>query len=161
MAELSGTYSPLPSSSAPNLVGVFLRSKREALGLSQRSLGLLFEPSVTTQFISNIERGVTPLPPVHIRTLVRALKVEETEILQVLEREYAAKITHRFGHGENQPIEIHRLNAAISSADATYFQAIFQALQAADPGTRDAFGSLCETLLKVPKPNLPKTRIDG
>ena len=42
----------------PKLVGAFIRQRREALGLSQRALGLLFSPPVTTQFISNVERGV-------------------------------------------------------------------------------------------------------
>ncbi len=51
------------------IVGAFIRQRRETLGLSQRALGQLFQPPVTTQFISNVERGVTPLPPVHISTL--------------------------------------------------------------------------------------------
>src|SRR5665647_306258 len=86
---------PYPAS--PGFVGIFLREKREGVGLSQRALGQLFDPPVTTQFISNIERGVTPLPPVHIATLVRVLHLGDTELLAVLEREYAAKISNRVG----------------------------------------------------------------
>src|SRR3989338_6697609 len=83
----------------PLSVGNFIRQRREALGLSQRALGLLFTPPVTTQFISNVERGVTPLPPAHIPTLCRALKISESEVMAILEREYAVKLSGRLGHG--------------------------------------------------------------
>src|SRR4051812_39391659 len=82
---------------SPKLVGNFIRERRESLGLSQRALGLLFDPPVTTQFISNIERGVTPLPPVHVPTLTKALLVPEAEFTALLEREYALKLTGRLG----------------------------------------------------------------
>jgi hypothetical protein len=49
----------------PKLVGTFIRQKRESLGISQRALGQMLTPTVTTQFISNLERGVTPLPLNH------------------------------------------------------------------------------------------------
>src|SRR3954469_19062686 len=81
----------------PKLVGEFIRKRREALGLSQRALGLLFEPAVTTQFISNVERGVTPLPPAHVPTLAKALLVSEDEIMSLLEREYSLKLSGRLG----------------------------------------------------------------
>ena len=63
----------------PRLVGNFIRQKREALGLSQRALGQKFTPPVTTQFISNVERGVTPLSPraESLRTLT-AMGVQAT-----------------------------------------------------------------------------------
>src|SRR5437016_5507318 len=93
------------------LVGEFIRKRREAAGMSQRALGLLFDPPVTTQFISNVERGVTPLPPVHIPVLAKALLVDEMELTSLLEREYAQKLSGRLGRpgeasapgsGENQ-----------------------------------------------------------
>src|SRR6476469_7925558 len=87
----------IENSKRPRLVGNFIRQRRETLGLSQRALGLLFNPPVTTQFISNVERGVTPLPPTHIPTLTNALKVSETEIRALLEREYSAKLSGRLG----------------------------------------------------------------
>src|SRR3954462_2435209 len=79
-------------SAKPRLVGSFIRQRREGLGLSQRALGLMFEPAVTTQFISNVERGVTPLPPVHVPTLTKALMVPENELMGLLEREYVFKL---------------------------------------------------------------------
>src|SRR3954470_13976428 len=79
----------------PKLVGKFIRKKRELAGLSQRALGLMFNPPVTTQFISNLERGVTPLPLNHVPTLVKALNVTETELMGLLEREYTLKLSGR------------------------------------------------------------------
>jgi transcriptional regulator with XRE-family HTH domain len=72
----------IESSKKLKYVGEFVRSKREELGMSQRELGKCFDPPVTTQFISNIERGVTPLPPIHVPVLARVLKVSESELPQ-------------------------------------------------------------------------------
>jgi transcriptional regulator with XRE-family HTH domain len=135
-----------------NIVGSFLRSKREAVGLSQRALGQLFAPPVTTQFISNIERGVTPLPPVHIPTLVRALQLTESELISVLEREYATKINHKFNrssNGENDS-SFHPL-VHTAEEDRSYFQAIYDSYSRLDSQQRETFQSVCETLLGVPK----------
>jgi len=79
------------------LIGEFVRKHREAKGLSQRALGLLFNPAVTTQFVSNVERGVTPLPPVHIPVLAKALSVDEMEMMALLEQEYVRKLSGRLG----------------------------------------------------------------
>lgn len=83
----------LPKS--PNWVGAFIRQKREDKSLSQKELGQMLEPAVTTQFISNLERGVTPVPAAHIQALVRALGIQEPELMALMEKEYAAKLTHK------------------------------------------------------------------
>src|SRR5262249_42119630 len=102
----------------PRLVGNFIRTRREALGLSQRPLGLLFTPPVTTQFISNVERGVTPLPPAHIPTLTQALNVSETEFMALMEQEYAYKLSGRLGR-HDESISVPGLkNAAIAGPNA-------------------------------------------
>lgn len=146
------------SKASPGIVGAYLRQKREAISLSQRALGQLFEPPVTTQFISNIERGVTPLPPVHVATLVRVLQLPEAELLEALEREYSNKISNRVGRAPNgngsspaQGIASFR----ILDEDRPQFQAVYDAFLKADPKTREAFQAVCETLLHVPK-NLTK-----
>src|SRR4051795_11899745 len=90
----------------PRLVGNFIRPRRETLGLSQRALGLLFTPPVTTQFISNVERGVTPLPPAHIPTLTKALNVSETEFMGLLEQEYAYKLSGRLGKADASAVSL-------------------------------------------------------
>lgn len=151
MGEPRGTS----SKASPGIVGTYLRQKREAIGLSQRALGQLFEPPVTTQFISNIERGVTPLPPVHVATLVRVLQLPESELVEALEREYASKISLRVGRAPSENGALHGNGASpfrIMDEDRVQFQAVYDAFRVADPKTREAFQAVCETLLHVPKP---------
>ena len=142
------------SGKSPKLVGSFIRQRRAALGLSQRELGLLFSPAVTTQFISNIERGVTPLPPAHVATLVRALQVPEAEILALLEREYTAKLSDRLGRSEpmngrtdSAPVQL--LTGA--SPDSDFIRNIAEAFRQADPKTREAFENAASSLLNIPR----------
>src|SRR5271163_2747168 len=102
----------------PRLVGAYIRTRRESLGLSQRALGLLFAPPVTTQFISNVERGVTPLPPAHVPTLAKALSVAESEIMNLLEKEYSQKLNERLGKPEGaQAVDGSGLGLTIAASD--------------------------------------------
>jgi transcriptional regulator with XRE-family HTH domain len=144
----------MSDSKRPRLVGSYIRQRREVLGLSQRALGLLFTPTVTTQFISNVERGVTPLPPVHVPTLAKALSVEESEIMSLLEKEYSAKLTERLGHHESAPVDTARgvvPGLTIKPQDAEFMKSLYQAYLAADPKTRQTFDTVCETILNVSK----------
>jgi transcriptional regulator with XRE-family HTH domain len=144
-------------SKRPRLVGGYIRSRREALGLSQRALGLLFTPPVTTQFISNVERGVTPLPPAHVPTLAKALTVSEHEMMNLLEKEYSLKLNGRLGRtesgGTGSPIETHGVPNAqgltIASCDFPFMQNLYNAYKQADPKTRQTFATVCETILNV------------
>jgi transcriptional regulator with XRE-family HTH domain len=139
-------------SKRPRLVGSYIRQRREVLGLSQRALGLLFTPAVTTQFISNVERGVTPLPPVHVPTLAKALSVDESEIMSLLEKEYSAKLTERLGHHESPANEVGGMpGLTIRPADADFIKNLYQAYLAADPKTRQTFATVCETILNISK----------
>jgi transcriptional regulator with XRE-family HTH domain len=136
------------------IVGGFIRQKREAKNLSQRSLGLLFTPAVTTQFISNIERGVTPLPPTHVPILAAALDIKEEELMSLLEREFTAKLSGRLGKsgsGESA-------NGTPAASDSTQFLAIagphfsfiqdlYEAYRAADPASRSAFENVTQRML--------------
>ena len=145
----------IESPKRPRLVGSFIRQRRESLGISQRALGQLFQPSVTTQFISNLERGVTPLPPNHIATLSRALQVAESELMTLLEREYAAKLSGRLG----KPGEAHAGGASgdsgpaisVSSQDYDFMKSLYDAFRVADRKTRQTFASVCESILNLPK----------
>ncbi len=141
------------SGKSPKLVGTFIRQRRAALGLSQRELGLLFSPAVTTQFISNIERGVTPLPPAHVATLVRALQVPEAEILALLEREYTAKLSDRLGRSEPGPgrTDSTPLQLISGSADSDFLRSVAEAFRQADPKTREAFENAASNLLNIPR----------
>lgn len=153
----------------PKLVGNLIRSRREALGLSQRALGMLFTPPVTTQFISNIERGVTPLPPVHIPTLAKSLLVAENELMGLLEREYTLKLSGRVGHhgdpafdhaGGQQaaahvaPNDIAAEQIArllVDNPDYGFMRNLYDAYRQADMKTKQAFATVAESILNVPK----------
>ncbi len=140
--------------SQPNLVGQFIRSKREAIGLSQRALGLLFTPAVTTQFISNVERGVTPLPPAHIPTLCRALKLQDSEILGILEKEYAAKLTGRLVQNGGDAESVARAVAnfiPVDSKDYDFWLKLYSIYQRSDQNNQKAFETICENMFKVNK----------
>lgn len=141
-----------------NLVGQFVRQRRESLGLSQRALGLRFSPPVTTQFISNVERGVTPLPPAHIPTLVKALLVPEAELLSLLEREYAAKLSGRVGKAAVPAVSADGATVsplAVAAEDHEFFRGLYDAFRRADVPTRQAFITVCETMLKLPRRTPP------
>lgn len=137
----------------PKLVGQYIRNRREALGLSQRALGLLFTPAVTTQFISNVERGVTPLPPAHVPTLAKALSVADSEIMNLLEKEYSLKLNERLGRPEGLPNGEalpggHGLT--IAPGDLAFMQSLYNAYKQADPKTKQTFANVCESILNVP-----------
>ncbi len=128
--------------------------------MSQRALGLLFDPPVTTQFISNVERGVTPLPPAHIQTLTRALMVTESEMMSMLEREYTAKLSDRCRVASEEISleppsatgETHPKSLAIDPADLDFMRQLYDSYRQADIKARQAFQTVCESILKLPKP---------
>lgn len=136
------------------LVGEFIRNRREAMSLSQRALGMLFTPPVTTQFISNVERGVTPLPPSHIPTLAKALSVSDTEIMALLEKEYAVKLNGRLGKAEGF-VGSSTADAApqliVAQADYEFMKNLYEAYRSADQAARQSFVTVCESILKLQK----------
>lgn len=149
------------SSKRGKLVGEFIRKRRETLGLSQRALGLLFSPPVTTQFISNVERGVTPLPPTHIPVLAKALSVSDSELMALLEKEYAMKLNGRLGKTEglsngNGSSPDMTPPLSIANIDYDFMKSLYDAYRMADPKTRQAFATICESMLKVPKSSHPQ-----
>lgn len=131
------------TSKKTGLVGEYIRKKRENLGLSQKALGMLFTPAVTTQFISNIERGVTPLPPAHVTTLAKALQAGETEIMALMEREYTQKLSDRLGKPEFAMLQ------GSSPAEAEQYKKLWDAYTRAEPHAQQAFLQACESILHV------------
>ncbi len=146
-------------SKCPKVVGSFIRQRRESLGLSQRALGLMFTPPVTTQFISNMERGVTPLPPTHIPILSQALKVQEKELLDLLEKEYTLKLNGRLGKllpsanfsANPATPDIQAANPAllIAMQDYQFMREFYEAFSKADQTKKKAFMEACRGLLQV------------
>lgn len=139
------------------LVGEFIKKRRETLGISQRSLGLAFDPPVTTQFISNVERGVTPLPPMHIPVLAKTLTISEAELMALLEREYALKLNGRLGKTADLSMNslaegVVASQLPVAATDYDFISKLYAAYQGADPKTRQAFANVCEGILNLRAP---------
>jgi transcriptional regulator with XRE-family HTH domain len=145
----------LENNSRPKLVGNFIRQRREAAGLSQRALGMLFSPPVTTQFISNLERGVTPLPLNHVPTLTKALGINEAEMMTLLEQEYTLKLSGRLARMDFKAEGAEAAKSAgtilpVQNEDLDFMRVLYNAYRQADAKTRQEFASVCENVLKVP-----------
>lgn len=134
---------------SPKLVGTFIKQRRQSLELSQRALGQMLTPVVTTQFISNLERGVTPLPLSHLPALAKALQISDAELTSLLEREYAMKLSNRLGIENGGQVDIGGGNRKldISSGDFDFMKNLYEAYCIADPKAKQAFLSVCENIL--------------
>jgi transcriptional regulator with XRE-family HTH domain len=141
-------------SNRSKLVGDFIRNHREAMKMSQKNLGQCFSPPVTTQFISNIERGVTPLPVIHVTMLAKALSASDAEIMNLLEKEYALKLSGRIGK-TGQAVEAGARSSPpplmVSDKDYFFIRKLYDAYRVADTSTQTAFAAVCENMLKLPR----------
>ncbi len=142
------------SAKMSGVVGAFIRKRREVLNLSQRSLGQLFQPPVTTQFISNVERGVTPLPPSHIGTVAKALQIAEAELVAVLEREYAVKLNGRIGcltttgiGGLETSPGAGLAHVVVEARDRELMQQLYEAYQRSNDDKKRTFIQFCQQTL--------------
>ncbi len=111
------------------LVGSFIRTRRESVNLSQRALGLLFSPPVTTQFISNIERGVTPLPLCHVPSLTKALSVRHEDLAVLLEKEFLQKLSDKLPEQTNGTQGTHSESVTaffVESKDIRFFSQLVE-----------------------------------
>jgi transcriptional regulator with XRE-family HTH domain len=64
-----------------NQTGKLIRQAREKAGLTQREVSDRFG-FTTSQFISNLERGLSPVPMSMIRKLSRILKISERDLVK-------------------------------------------------------------------------------
>ena len=105
---------------------------------------------------------MTPLPPHHVPILARELRVEEGELLSLLEREYAQKISDRMHRqtvdagapqsGAEGVVTSSTLkNLVVEEKDAEFIRAVYQAYSLADTATKENFASLCEKILRMTK----------
>jgi hypothetical protein len=128
------------------LVGDFIRNKRQQMQLSQQRLGQLLSPPVTTQFMSNIERGITPLPCHHISGIAKALKVKEQELSALLEREIQVKFLGKVSNFAKHATET---LPSIHPREGDFIYRIYSAYQAADEVTQKTFEEVSAALLKI------------
>lgn len=70
-------------------VGKLIRTARLGRGLSMRELSEAFDCSF--QFVSNIEGGVTPVPPAYYHRVIRILAIQEGELLEALTKDLEDK----------------------------------------------------------------------
>ncbi len=133
---------------SPKVVGKFIRERRAALKLSQKALGQLLAPAVTTQFISNIERGVTPLPVSHVQGVAKALNVTEPELMALMEKEFTARLSGKLGHAPDS-VSAHFTHLQIRTQDMPWVKSVYDAFQTADEQTRQAFLTVCASILKL------------
>jgi transcriptional regulator with XRE-family HTH domain len=124
---------------SPNWVGAFIRQKREDKGLSQKELGQKFEPAVTTQFVSNLERGITPIPAVHVQALVRALGINEQELMILMEKEYAAKLTSKIAGQNMEPHADAPAVIVVPKAEEAFFKMLVQNYNSLSDADRSQF----------------------
>lgn len=129
------------------IVGTYIKQRRQALDLSQRALGQMLTPPVTTQFISNLERGVTPLPLSHLSHLAKALQIQEAELTSLLEKEYAFKLSHRLGfeNGSGTELALNHRSLQVSPEDYELMKKIYEAYKNSDAKIQEAFLVFCET----------------
>lgn len=64
-------------------LGAFIRGVREVQGLSQADVAKELRLS-SPQFVSNIERGIAPLPRAQAASFARILKIEYSVLLDVI-----------------------------------------------------------------------------
>jgi transcriptional regulator with XRE-family HTH domain len=64
-------------------LGVFLRKKRESMGITQKALSQRLGLS-TCQFISNIERGVSEVPSSRISLYAESLELNTKELTKMI-----------------------------------------------------------------------------
>ncbi len=75
-------------------LGNFLRAKREAAGLTQAEVAAVFNHS-SSQFISNIERGLCAVPLHIVTEVLKMYKVSANEFLKfILDLEKRFWVSH-------------------------------------------------------------------
>ena len=66
-------------------LGVFLRKKREAMGITQKGLSQMLGLNAC-QLISNIERGVSEIPSNRIGVYAQSLELDQKELTEMIEQ---------------------------------------------------------------------------
>lgn len=81
--------------------GFYIKLHRERIGLTQievaKALGFK-----TAQYISNIERDLADLPPMHIRTMSKLLGISAEILYTALEHEASRRIRGQNGRRKTQ-----------------------------------------------------------
>lgn len=71
-------------------LGKLLREKRLGLSITQKQISDSFK-FTTSQFISNVELGKSPLPPELVRPLAKMLKTPAKHLVDAAVKDYRAQ----------------------------------------------------------------------
>lgn len=77
-------------------LGQLIRKSRETVGLSQNDVAKVLNVR-TPQSVSNIERGVSPLPAGKIKALANLIQLPPTQLVDVIVKEKRAKLLKAAG----------------------------------------------------------------
>ena len=94
-------------------IGVYIRELREKRGLSQGDVARLLKLK-TAQSISNIERGVSPLPKSKIKRLADILGVKKGDIVSVVLQEVQDRYARAAGVTPPQPNAVNNATSSVS-----------------------------------------------
>ena len=86
------------------LVGNFIKKRREVLKLTQRQLSNSLGFS-SSQFISNLERGIAEIPPSRIKDFAEVLQMDNNEFANLVSESLKRKILKKTDmiSGEKDP----------------------------------------------------------
>lgn len=106
------------------LVGNYIREHREKIGLSQGEVAKQLRLK-TAQSISNIERGISPLPRAKIKKLSTILRIEKGEILTLVLREVQDRYAKAVGAESHSLILPQDLGAKEKKVLSTFVDRLF------------------------------------
>lgn len=121
-------------------LGVFLRKKRETIGLTQKALSQKLGYS-TCQFISNIERGVSEIPFNRIGLYAESLELNTKELTKMVE-EVLNKKTER-------KTSVKLYGSAVNNEEDPFIVKFISAWQQADEKDKDSVKVLVSRFLNI------------
>jgi hypothetical protein len=77
--------------------GKLLRTKRNQLDLSCSDISGSFNPSVSVQFICNVEKGRTPVPMDRAVDWCKALSIDSCDLIEAMALDYADGLRKKIG----------------------------------------------------------------
>lgn len=125
-------------------VGLYVRELRERRGLSQGDVAKLLKLK-TAQSISNIERGVSPLPRAKIKRLADVLGVRKADILSILLREVQDRYSKAAGVQARSIV----VGNNLSSDEFALLNSLVEKLGTAKSTQRNALAKQMKKMLSV------------
>jgi hypothetical protein len=90
----------------------------------------------------------------HVTVLASALSANDSEIMNLLEKEYALKLSGRIGkmnQFQGATVSLSDPSLTVSDKDYFFIRKLYDAYRMADKNTQLAFATVCENMLKLTK----------